>query len=161
MNPVYRLFVTSDSFAPTILRLLLALIFSVHGGQMTLGWMGGAGWNGTLTQWADPQGLHLSYALATVAIVTEVAGAVGMLLGFLTRPAALGILCVMAAAIRMVHWPEGFLAPKGYEYPLSLGAVALALIVCGGGRFSLDRWIARHLLPPNTGRLGSYHTSLG
>ena len=157
MNPIYRLFATAESFAPTILRLLLAVIFCVHGGQKTLGWMGGAGWSGTLAQWTDPHGLNLSYPLAMAGIVAEVAGAAGMLLGFLTRLAALAILCVMAMAIVTVHWHAGFLAAKGgYEYPLSLGIVALALLYAGGGRWSLDRWLTRHLLPPNSGTVGSY-----
>lgn len=156
MNPIYRLFITIDSLAPTILRLLLAAVFCVHGGQKTLGWMGGAGWSATLAQWTDPQGLNFSYPLAVLGIVAEVAGAAGLFLGFLTRLAALGIMCVMATAIMAVHWRAGFLAPKGYEYPLSLGVVALALFYSGGGRWSLDRWITRHLLPPNTSTLGSY-----
>ena len=158
MNPIYRLFATVDSFAPTILRVLLTVVFCVHGGQKTVGWMGGLGWSGTLAQWTDPHGLNFSYPLAMLGIAAEVAGAAGMFLGFLTRLAALAILCVMAVAIATVHWQAGFLNPKGYEYPLSLGVVALALLCSGGGRLSLDRVITRHLLPPNVGMLGSYRT---
>ena len=161
MNPIYRLLATVDSVAPTILRLLLTVVFCVHSGQKTFGWMGGAGWSGTLAQWTDPHGLNLSYPLAMLGIFAEVVGAAGMMLGFLTRLAATAILCVMAVAIAKVHWHAGFLAPRGYEYPLSLGVVALALFCSGGGKFSLDRFITRHLLPPNTGMLGSYRTMQG
>ena len=157
-HPFYRFFATINSLAPTILRLGLAMVFCVHGGQKTLGWMGGVGWNGTLAQWTDPHGLNLSYPFAVAGILAEVVGAAGMLLGFLTRFAALVIACQMAAAIATVHWQAGFLAPKGYEYPLTLGIVALALMCCGGGKFSVDRLFSRRLLPPNTGTLGSYRT---
>ena len=156
MHPLYRFFATVDSFAPTILRLLLAVVFGVHGGQKTLGWMGGAGWSGTLAQWTDPHGLNLDYPFAAAGILAEVAGAAGMLLGLLTRFAALLIACQMAAAIAAIHWQAGFLAPKGYEYPLTLGVVALALMCSGGGKFSMDRLLTRSLLPPNPGMLGSY-----
>ena len=51
-------------------------------------------------------------------------------------------------AVALVHWQAGFLAPKGFEYPMTLGGVALALAFCGGGRLSMDRSLTRQLLPP-------------
>ncbi len=161
MNPVYRLFATINSLAPTILRVLLTVVFAIHGGQKTLGWLGGEGWKNTLAHWtaAPPDGYGLPYGLAMAGIAAEVIGAAGMLLGFLTRVAALGLFCVMMTAVVFVHGSAGFFAPRGYEYPLSLAGVALALICSGGGRFSLDRWLTRALLPPDTGTLGSYRLS--
>ena len=93
MNPVYRLFATINSFAPTILRLLLTVVFTIHAGQKTVGWLGGEGWKGTLAHWtaAPPEGLDFPYWLALAGILAEAFGAVGLLLGFLTRLAALGI----------------------------------------------------------------------
>lgn len=161
MNPVFRLFATVDSFAPTILRLVLALVFTVHGGQKLFGWMGGDGWSSTLVQWTAADGLNFPYWLAVAGIVAEVFGAAGMLLGFMTRLAALALMGVMATAILAVHLPSGFLASKGgYEYPLTLLGITLALLFCGAGRFSVDRLITRSLLPPNTGAVGSYRLSL-
>ncbi len=154
----YRLLVTINSFAPTILRMVLGGVFTIHGGQKTLGWLGGAGWNGTLAHWTapGPDGYHFPYGLAAAGILTEMVGAVGLLLGFMTRLAAFGLFCVMATAVVFVHAPAGFFAPRGYEYPLTLAGVALALMCCGGGRVSMDRLLTRALLPPNSGRLGSY-----
>ena len=159
---MYRIFATINSFAPTILRLLLAVVFTIHGGQKTVGWLGGAGWSGTLAHWTalPPDGLHFPYGLAVAGIAAEVFGAAGMWLGFMTRLAALALFCVMATAVIFVHGSAGFFAPRGYEYPLSLAGVALALMCSGGGRFSLDRWLTRALLPPNTGTLGSYRLSV-
>ena len=148
MHLFYRLFATINSFAPTILRLVLALVFCVHGGQKTIGWMGGPGLSNTLAQWTSPEGLNLSYPVAVLGILAEVVGAVGMLLGCCTRVAGLLLLSQMTVAVALVHWQAGFLAPKGYEYPLTLGGVALALVFCGGGRLSADRALARQLLAP-------------
>ena len=148
MHLFYRLFATVNSFAPTILRMVLALVFCVHGGQKTIGWMGGPGLSATLAQWTSPEGLNLSYPVAILGILSEVAGALAMLLGCCTRLAGLLLLGQMTVAVALVHWQAGFLAPKGYEYPLTLGGVALALVFCGGGRFSMDRALARQLLAP-------------
>lgn len=149
MHPVYRFFNTPDSFALTLLRLMLAGVFFVHGGQKTFGWMGGDGWSATLQgMTAADGGLHLPYALAALGVLAEILGALGLLLGFCTRLAALGIFCNMAVAVGYVHWKSGFLAKNGgFEYPLALGVVALALMLAGGGRFSVDRTITSQLMP--------------
>ena len=160
MNPVYRFFATADSFAPTILRLVLAVVFTVHGGQKTFGWLGGSGWSATLAHWTSSEGLNLPYPVAVLGILAETLGALAMLTGFLTRLAALGIFCTMGVAIFAVHWSAGFLAPQGYEYPFTLAGVALALLFGGAGRWSVDRLVTRALLPPNTGKLGSYRLSM-
>ena len=157
MYPVYRLLATINSFAPTVLRLVLAAVFFVHGTQKTLGWFGGPGWNAQLEKWTGPQGMELSYSLAAVGMLAEVVGAAGMLLGFCTRLAALLLLGVMTMAIALVHLHHGFLASDGgFEYPMTLGGIALALVFCGGGRFSIDRALTRQLLPPNSGMVGAY-----
>jgi putative oxidoreductase len=64
-----------------------------------------------------------------------------ILLGLLTRVGAFLILCVMLTAIISVHWPA-FFAPKGIEYPMSLVAMSLALLITGGGMASIDRTIS-------------------
>ncbi len=148
MHPVYRFFDTPPSFAPTLLRLLLAGVFFVHGGQKAFGWMGGQGWAATLGSWTAADGLHFPYALAAIGVLAEILGACGLLLGLFTRLAALGIFCTMAVAVFYVHWKSGFLAGNGgFEYPLTLAGIALALMLTGGGRYSVDRAIAGQLMP--------------
>jgi len=50
------------------------------------------------------------------------------------------IACVMLTAIAGVHWPGGFFAAnRGYEYPLTLLGIAIALLIAGGGQASVDR----------------------
>jgi putative oxidoreductase len=61
-----------------------------------------------------------------------------MLLGLLTRVGAFLLTCVMLTAIVGKHWGI-FFAPAGMEYPLSLLAMCLALLITGGGQLSVDR----------------------
>jgi putative oxidoreductase len=49
----------------------------------------------------------------------------------------------MLTAVIGVHWPAGFFASKGgYEYPMALFAMALALMISGGGFASIDRGLS-------------------
>ena len=50
----------------------------------------------------------------------------------------------MAVAVIQTHWPNGFFwTDKGFEYPLMWGIVALAFVILGGGRYSVDALIGR------------------
>ena len=64
-----------------------------------------------------------------------------MLLGFLTRLAALGLIGIMAGAIARVHWEHGFNIVKGgYEYNMLIIVVCIALILTGPGSVAVDRF---------------------
>ncbi len=143
-NPVYAFFATPKSFGPFLLRMLLAVVFFVHGSQKAFGWFGGEGWAVTANAWAQPGGMNLPMGMTALVIFAELAGAAGMFLGLLTRLAALGLAAVMAGAILLVHTPGGFAA---CEYPLALLVICLALLFTGGGRLSMDRGISGQLLP--------------
>jgi putative oxidoreductase len=67
-----------------------------------------------------------------------------------TRIAALGIAADMAVAIFLVHLPNGLFMNwngnqkgEGYEYNLLAIAIAVTLVIGGGGILSVDRRIAR------------------
>ncbi len=154
MHPVYRFFATGTSFAPVILRALLALISGVHAGQRTFGWMDGPGWKATLAQLTAPAGLHLPYLVAAAGLVAGLAAALALFCGFCTRLAAGVILLALTLGIYGARWEQGFLLGADFQFPFTLGGVAIALMICGGGRFSVDRAITRQLLPPDTGWIG-------
>jgi len=142
------LFATSASWAITVVRVTLGVIFFAHGSQKVLGWFGGYGLKGT-TGYFVSTGLPLVIAYAVCFF--EFLGGIGLLLGLLTRLAALAIITVMIGAIARVHWPHGFfinweLAPSkghGFEANLAFIAMAVACVIAGGGAFSLDVLLMR------------------
>ena len=137
---------TYPSWAITVVRLTLGVIFFAHGSQKVLGWFGGYGLKGTTTYFIST-GLPLPVAYAVCFF--EFLGGLGLLLGFLTRLAALAIITVMVGAIVKVHWPHGFfinweLAPgkgHGFEANMAFIAMAVACVIAGGGALSLDAFL--------------------
>jgi putative oxidoreductase len=128
-------------------RVALGLIMAPHGAQKLLGWFGGYGWSGTMAFFTET--MHLPAPLAFLIIVAESLGAVGLVLGAGTRLAALGIASVMPSAILTTHLDVGFFmnwlgAPRGegFEYHLLALALALPLVVRGGGALSVDGALA-------------------
>lgn len=136
---------TEDSWSLLLVRLALGLVMLPHGLQKTLGLFGGAGFGGTMGMFTS-QGMPA--LLAFLVILAESAGSLGLIVGFLTRVAALGIASVMLGAIGMVHWQNGFFmnwfgqqGGEGFEYHVLALGMALALLVGGGGKASVDRAI--------------------
>jgi putative oxidoreductase len=78
-----------------------------------------------------------------VAAFAELIGGALVLIGLLTRFGAFLITCVMLAAIFGVLLHKGFFAPEGMELAISFLAIALALLITGGGQLSADRIIGR------------------
>jgi putative oxidoreductase len=126
---------------PLLLRLAVGVVFIAHGSQKMFGWFGGHGYSATIAMMHDHMGIPTVFA--ALAPIAEFFGGLGVLVGLLTPVAAFGIFCVMATAVFHVHLSAGFFAPKGFEYPMTLGLVALSLIVTGAGPWSLDSLIKR------------------
>jgi putative oxidoreductase len=143
-----KLIKTDDDVAGLILRVLLGIVFFPHGAQKLLGWFGGHGFSGTMGFFTENMGIPVVFAF--LAIMAESLGAVALLTGFLTRIAALGIGTVMVVAVFMVHLPYGFFMNwfgnqkgEGFEFHLLAIAIAIALIIKGGGKWSLDRFLVK------------------
>jgi putative oxidoreductase len=127
-------------WATVPLRIALGVIFMAHGGQKLFGWLGGHGLSGTAAFFAAKLGLTPGLLWATLAGLGEFGGGVVVLLGLFTRFGALMIAIVMGVAIVKVHWGYFFM-PKGIEFTFALLAAAVALLIAGGGKFSLDAWL--------------------
>ncbi len=124
--------------AALILRVPVGLILAAHGAQKLFGWFGGYGLEGT-GQWLASIGLEPGTLMALLAGSAEFFGGLALVLGLLTRPAALVSAVTMLVAIFAVHIGNGlFMSNNGYEYALSLFAVTAALAIQGAGRFALD-----------------------
>ena len=67
-----------------------------------------------------------------------------VLLGLFTRLGAFFIMVVMLVAMLKVHWGAFFL-PAGIEFTFTLLCAAAALLIAGGGKFSLDARMQRSL----------------
>jgi putative oxidoreductase len=133
-----------------VLRLVLGLVILPHGAQKLLGWFGGYGLRGTMAFFTQTMGIPA--ALALLAIIAEFFGALALLVGLLTRPAALGIGAVMVVAALTSHLRYGFFMNwfgaqqgEGFEFHLLAAGIALALLITGGGAWSLDYLIAQGL----------------
>lgn len=140
-------FGTYPSWSLLIVRVALGVIFFAHGAQKCFGWFGGYGLKGTIGYFQ--QALRISPALTVLAALTECFGGLLVLVGFLARPAALGLAVVMITAVAKVHWPSGFFLNwslehgkgHGYEMNLALLAMCAAVMVGGAGAVSVDRLI--------------------
>lgn len=124
--------------------MALAALFFYHGMQMTFGWFGGDGWIRTIEIWTQSDAVNLSYAMVAALLVIELAVAVSLFFGFLTRLAAFAVVLIMAGAL---FYARGGASFDAVELPLVTLASGLALMGLGGGRFSVDRAISANLLP--------------
>lgn len=142
---IQRILFTDTQVSSLVLRLTAGVIFIAHGAQKLFGLFGGYGLEGT-GQWMASIGLEPGYLMALAAGSAEFFGGIALLLGLLTRPAALALAVTMLVAIFTVHIENGlFMSNNGYEFGLSLFAIAIALVFSGGGKLSLDRIIANKL----------------
>jgi putative oxidoreductase len=146
-----RLMLTDDDISRTLVRLFLGLVMFPHGAQKMLGWFGGGGFSGTMQ---GMTGMGLPAIVVFLVILIEFFGSLGLILGFLGRVSAFGVLCVMLGAIFTVHLPNGFFMNwmgnqkgEGFEYHLLAIGMALAIITKGSGAYSADRSITRGEAP--------------
>ncbi len=97
---------TSDDSTLTVLRLVMGIVFFAHGAQKVFGWFGGYGFNGTMGFFTQQLGIPAPFAF--LAIMAEFLGGLGLIVGFLGRIAAFGIMCNMLVAVYMIHRHVGF-----------------------------------------------------
>jgi putative oxidoreductase len=135
-----RIIATSPTWFTLPIRLALAAVMIAHGSQKVLGAFEGPGFK-TFTAGNTPFGfMRPAWLWLAAAALSELVGGLLVGAGFLTRVGAFFIACVMLTAIIGVHLPGGFFAAnRGYEYPLALLAMSLALLISGAGQASVDR----------------------
>jgi putative oxidoreductase len=113
-----------------VLRLVLGAVMIAHGARKVFG--------GQQHHVQLVSSLGLPGWLAYLSTLAEFGGGILLVLGFITRCAALAVLIDMAVAIWKVHWKNGFTGQGGYEFPLALAAIAFALMFLGAGPISID-----------------------
>jgi putative oxidoreductase len=148
-----KLFQTNDDVALLVLRVLLGVVFFPHGMQKLTTMFGGYGFEGTMGFFTGKLGVPALFAF--LAIMAEGLGWLGLITGLLTRVAAFGISMNMAVAVYMIHWHNGFFmnwfgamtsegkpVGEGFEFHLLVIAIGIALMIRGGGKWSIDKAIA-------------------
>ncbi|SEP76664.1 putative oxidoreductase [Pseudomonas sp. NFACC02] len=136
------LFSTRAGYGITVLRMIVGLIFMAHGSQKLFGLFGGYGLEGT-GQYMASLGLNPGYLMALLSGSAEFFGGLALFLGLLVRPAAAVLMVMLVVAILSVHIHNGlFMANNGYEFGLALLGAAVAVLIEGAGRLSVDRLIA-------------------
>ena len=135
--------------ATLVLRLFCGVVFIPHGYSKVFGSGGVAGFAQTLPSYGIPT--FLGY----IAAYSELIGGMLLIVGLLTRiDAALlaGTMSVAAFVVQLpdaLHDPDGsgknklFAVIRSMELPLSILAAMIALVLLGGGRWSVDAMIAR------------------
>ena len=150
MNPfLTRVLATSNRITPTLIRVGAGVVMFPHGAQKALGWFGGNGFSATVDGLG--KGLGVPPIFAVLAIAAEFLGALGLITGTLTRVSAFGVAFTMAVAVVMgKHYENGFFMNwfgnqkgEGLEYFLLILTLAVAAMIEGGGRASVDRWLTR------------------
>jgi len=126
-----------------LIRVVAGGVMLPHGMQKMFGWFGGAGYSATMhgfTRGGFPA------PLAFLVIAAEFFGSIGLILGFLSRIAAFGLAIDMAMAAILVtskfgmfiNW-GGKQKGEGMEFQFLFIGMMLAIMIAGGGAFSVDR----------------------
>jgi putative oxidoreductase len=121
-----------------LIRLTVGGTVFAHGAQKLFGLFGGHGMAGTAGM-LESLGFRPGRRYARLLGLAETGGGLLLALGLLTPLAAAAVAGIMIAAVATVHWDKGFFVQEGgFEYPLSLAVVAVAVAFAGAGQYSLD-----------------------
>jgi putative oxidoreductase len=124
-----------------IIRLVIGILFIGHGAQKLFGSFGGYGLKGT-GGWLESIGIKPGVTMALVAGLAELIGGILFAVGLLTPVAGILIAATMLVAIVKVHGPNGlWVTSNGYEYNLTLLAVAIGVALIGPGQYALDAFL--------------------
>lgn len=142
------LFATANDYTLALVRLVLGIVFFMHGAQVTLAWFGGYGFHATMHFFTAVLGIPAVFGY--LAIVAQFFGGIGLIVGLLSRIAAFGIAMTMLVAVLTVHLHNGFFINwsgtqkgEGFEYHLLAIAICVLIMVKGAGALSLDRLLAK------------------
>lgn len=145
---IRELFETDNTTGFMFLRLSLAVVMFAHGAQKALGLFGGPGLDKTIEMFTSQY--HFPMIVPLFVIAAEFLGSIGLVIGLLTRVAALAIAVDIGVCAVLNHIQNGFFMnwfgnqmAEGYEYHILVLGICLALMIKGAGALSVDRLLSR------------------
>lgn len=142
------IFKTNNDWTGLILRLTVGIVLFAHGAQKMLGLFGGYGFTGTMDYFTTAA--HLPWIVAFAVIMIEFFGSIMLITGFASRVSSLGVIGLMLGIIFTSHLPNGFFMNwygnqpgEGYEYHLLMIGLAIATLINGSGKYSIDSAIEK------------------
>ncbi|MFT3794296.1 DoxX family protein [Flavobacterium sp.] len=143
-----NIFQTNNDWAGFITRVTAGIVLFPHGAQKLLGWFGGYGFSGSMDYLTGT--VQLPWLIAFVVIAIEFFGALALILGFASRIWAALSIVLMLGIIFTTHGHNGFFmnwfgnqAGEGFEYHLLFIGLAMATLVNGSGKFSIDSALSK------------------
>jgi len=138
---------TGDSFAPLFLRVALGIMMFPPGAQKLLGWFGGYGFTGSMGYFTGTVGTP--WVVGLLVILGEFFGSLLLIAGLGTRFAAASLVVIMLGAAWQLRGNGFFMnwfgnqKGEGVELFILAVGLGLALVVLGGGKWSLDSFFPR------------------
>lgn len=119
----------NKDFGLLIMRVVVGAVFVVHGYQKLQGMEGVIGFFGKL---------GFAPLLAYVVAWVEFLGGISFIIGYGMKISSALLAITMIVAMVKVHGPNGFSVGKGgYEFVLTLFAVATGFLYTGPGKYSI------------------------
>jgi putative oxidoreductase len=131
-----------SSLAQVTLRVILGIVFVVHGAQKLFGWFGGGGVGGTADFFAS-LGLNPGAPLGVLSGAGEIIGGLLLVVG-IWLPLAAALLAIdMLVTIVFRTSKLGFINGGGVELNLLILAMVAAIVLVGPGAWTLQGMMRR------------------
>ncbi|MEZ5990225.1 MAG: DoxX family protein [Planctomycetota bacterium] len=125
-----------QDLARLLIRLMLGIVFVFHGAQKLFGAFDGPGLS-NFSGWLTGMGVPMPGVSAFLAACAEFFGGLCLILGWFFPLVIVPMAFTMAVAVFAAHWANGFWnadpTKPGYEFPLTLGVMLVALGMLGPG----------------------------
>ena len=125
-----------EDLATLVLRITVGSVFIAHGVPKVFGPVTGPHGRGRTVGLLTSRRLPMPELLVWGLALTELVGGAFVLVGLLTRVAAVPLAVVVALAIPLAKWKHGFI--DGWDWPYSLVGACTTIALLGGGEYSLD-----------------------